>query len=35
MESLVLMQFNLTSLHDLEYLKIRIGDNLFDIKDQI
>ena len=35
MESLVLLQFNLTSLHELEYLKLRIGDNIFDISSQI
>ena len=35
MDSLVLLQFNLTSLHQLEYLKLRIGDNLFDISNQI
>jgi hypothetical protein len=29
------LQFNLTSLHELEYLKLRIGDNLFDISNQI
>ena len=35
MESLVLFQFNLTSLHELEYLKLRIGNDLFDIRDQV
>ncbi len=35
LESVVLLQFNLTSLHELEYLKVRIGEAMFDIRNQI